>query len=103
MLACQVIAIALTVRILVTRVALVRSGLTPKEAALVCVAWLPKATVQAAVGGSALDLMLELNKGCVSGTECNVSHGGHCCVGGCVAASLGPPLRGHGFGWQVGG
>jgi len=37
---------ALTVRICVTRLALVRSGLNAKEAGLVCIAWLPKATVQ---------------------------------------------------------
>ena len=29
-----------------------------KEARLVCVAWLPKATVQAAVGGTPLDVMI---------------------------------------------
>ena len=54
-----IIASALAVRILVTRLALLRSGLDAKEAALTCVAWLPKATVQAAVGGTALDLMQE--------------------------------------------
>ena len=46
-----------------TRVALLGSGLSPKEAALICVAWLPKATVQAAVGGAALDLMVENSYG----------------------------------------
>lgn len=54
-----VVAGALTIRILVTRLALIGSGLTPSEARLVCVAWLPKATVQAAVGGTALDMMVE--------------------------------------------
>lgn len=53
------IAAALFVRICVTRIALLRSGLEPREAALACVAWLPKATVQAAVGGTALDLVQE--------------------------------------------
>ena len=33
------------------------------QAALVCVAWVPKATVQAAVGGAALDLMAERGLG----------------------------------------
>jgi NhaP-type Na+/H+ or K+/H+ antiporter len=58
-----VVAIALTLRILVTRLALLRSGLSRKEAQLVCVAWLPKATVQAAVGGAALDTMVERGYG----------------------------------------
>ena len=49
----------LVVRIGVTRLALLRSGLTAREALFVCVAWLPKATVQAAVGGAALDLVLD--------------------------------------------
>ena len=54
-----VLAAGLTVRLCVTRLALHRSGLTPREMLLVCVAWLPKATVQAAVGGAALDLVVE--------------------------------------------
>lgn len=58
-----VIAAALALRIGVTRLALLRSGLTASEARLVCVAWLPKATVQAAVGGAALDLVQEQNFG----------------------------------------
>ena len=57
------IASALTLRLLVTRLALIRSGLNAKESGLVCVAWLPKATVQAAVGGAALDLMQERGYG----------------------------------------
>jgi hypothetical protein len=57
------IASALCVRLLVTRAALAHSGLNAKEAALVCVAWVPKATVQAAVGGAALDLMVEQGHG----------------------------------------
>ena len=58
-----VIAIALTLRTIVTRLALIKSGLSDLEARLVCVAWLPKATVQAAVGGTALDLMEERGYG----------------------------------------
>ena len=58
MLAC-----GLALRIGVTRLALVGSGLTAREARLVCVAWLPKATVQAAVGGTALDLVREKGYG----------------------------------------
>ena len=58
-----VIAVALSLRILVTRLALIGSGLNAREARLVCVAWLPKATVQAAVGGAALDLMQERGYG----------------------------------------
>lgn len=57
------LACSLSVRLLVTRLALVGSGLSAREARLVCVAWLPKATVQAAVGGAALDLMREEHKG----------------------------------------
>lgn len=57
------IASALTLRLLVTRLALISSGLNAKESGLVCVAWLPKATVQAAVGGAALDLMQERGYG----------------------------------------
>merc|ERR1712176_1594122 len=34
-----------------------------KEALLVCIAWMPKATVQAAVGGTALDMVVELKLG----------------------------------------
>ena len=58
MLACS-----LLVRTLVTRLALLPSPLTPKEARLVCIAWLPKATVQAAVGGTALDEVIERGLG----------------------------------------
>ena len=50
-------------RICVTRVAVACSPLTHREARLVCVAWLPKATVQAAVGGVALDVMRERGLG----------------------------------------
>lgn len=61
-----VIAAALTLRICITRLALLRSGLTAREASLVCIAWLPKATVQAAVGGAALDLVHEQDFGAVA-------------------------------------
>lgn len=54
-----VLSAGLSLRLCVTRLALCRSGLTSKERLLVCVAWLPKATVQAAVGGAALDLVLD--------------------------------------------
>lgn len=54
---------ALLCRIVVTRAAVSGAGLTWREAGLVCVAWLPKATVQAAVGGAALDLVRERNLG----------------------------------------
>ncbi|KAL1503607.1 hypothetical protein AB1Y20_012084 [Prymnesium parvum] len=50
---------ALAVRLLITRLAVGGAGLTSREAAFLCVAWVPKATVQAAVGGAALDLMRE--------------------------------------------
>ena len=58
-----VLAGSLVVRICVTRVAVACSPLTHREARLVCVAWLPKATVQAAVGGVALDVMRERGLG----------------------------------------
>ena len=58
-----VIGSGLAVRILITRLALIRSGLNERESRLVCIAWLPKATVQAAVGGTALDLMQERGLG----------------------------------------
>jgi hypothetical protein len=58
-----IIAISLAVRISVTRLAMFGSTLNTKEALLVCVAWMPKATVQAAVGGTALDMVVELSLG----------------------------------------
>jgi len=58
-----IIAVALSIRIAVTRVAMFGSMLNSKECLLVCIAWLPKATVQAAVGGTALELAVELNLG----------------------------------------
>lgn len=58
-----VVAISLTIRICITRVAMFGSSLNTKEALLVCIAWLPKATVQAAVGGTALDMVVELELG----------------------------------------
>lgn len=48
---------------MVTRVAVCGAGLSWTEAAFICVAWVPKATVQAAVGGAALDLMRERSFG----------------------------------------
>jgi NhaP-type Na+/H+ or K+/H+ antiporter len=52
-----VIVVGLCVRVVFTRIATLRSNLTSKEAWFICVAWLPKATVQAAIGGTALDLL----------------------------------------------
>ena len=47
--------IGLVFRILASYLAVGRGNLTPKERLFVSLAWLPKATVQAAVGGQALD------------------------------------------------
>lgn len=51
-----VLAGGLAVRLAATRAAASCHGLSQREAAFVAVAWMPKATVQAAVGGAALDL-----------------------------------------------
>jgi hypothetical protein len=58
-----IIALGGLVRISVVRLALLRSGLSRTEAWFICVAWLPKATVQAALGGTALDLVGGLGDG----------------------------------------
>ncbi|XP_062598596.1 sodium/hydrogen exchanger 9B2-like [Saccostrea cucullata] len=50
-----VLFIGLMIRCLVTFVAVFRSGLNFKEQLFVSLAWIPKATVQAAIGGLALD------------------------------------------------
>ncbi|XP_061175552.1 sodium/hydrogen exchanger 9B2-like [Saccostrea echinata] len=50
-----VLFMGLTIRCLVTFVAVFRSGLNFKEQLFVSLAWIPKATVQAAIGGLALD------------------------------------------------
>jgi len=71
--AVALLACSLLVRISVTRLVMLPCGtvddnakLTPKEAKFICIAWLPKATVQAAVGGLALDRVHELGH---AGTE----------------------------------
>ena len=58
-LGCALIAIGLVVRLLATRLALVKSRFSSREALFICISWLPKATVQAAVGGIALDIVME--------------------------------------------
>ena len=58
-----VLGCGLVLRIIATRLVLKGSDLTNQEARLVCIAWLPKATVQAAVGGTALDLVREKGYG----------------------------------------
>lgn len=59
--------IGLTVRLLVTFIVVLRAGFNLKEKIFVTLAWMPKATVQAAIGSTALDMArskqdLELQK-----------------------------------------
>ncbi|XP_076802176.1 sodium/hydrogen exchanger 9B2-like [Clavelina lepadiformis] len=56
-----VLFIGLLFRTLTTFAAVLRAGLTLKEKIFVCFAWLPKATVQAAIGPVALDTAKKLN------------------------------------------
>jgi len=58
-----VLVVGMAVRLLTTRIATIGCGLSTQEAHFVCLAWIPKATVQAAVGGTALDMVTELNLG----------------------------------------
>jgi solute carrier family 9B (sodium/hydrogen exchanger), member 1/2 len=48
-------------RIITTFISVTYSGLTLKEKIFMCLAWLPKATIQAAVGSVALELARESN------------------------------------------
>uniref|UniRef100_H3CYY8 Solute carrier family 9 member B2 n=1 Tax=Tetraodon nigroviridis TaxID=99883 RepID=H3CYY8_TETNG len=48
--------IALLVRVLFTYVCVLRAGFNLKEKAFIALAWMPKATVQAAIGSTALDM-----------------------------------------------
>uniref|UniRef100_A0A3Q3ED95 Cation/H+ exchanger transmembrane domain-containing protein n=1 Tax=Kryptolebias marmoratus TaxID=37003 RepID=A0A3Q3ED95_KRYMA len=48
--------IALLVRILVTFVCVLRAGFSRREKVFIALAWMPKATVQAAIGSTALDM-----------------------------------------------
>ena len=54
-LAVAVLCIGLVVRLLVSQVAVMGGGLTWRERLFVALSWLPKATVQAAIGPLALD------------------------------------------------
>jgi NhaP-type Na+/H+ or K+/H+ antiporter len=57
--AATILALATSVRLLVTYLSVSTSPtLVIKERLFVCLAWLPKATVQAAVGGAALDQLV---------------------------------------------
>ncbi|XP_033121742.1 sodium/hydrogen exchanger 9B2-like [Anneissia japonica] len=58
-----VVLIGLTMRILVSILAVSGAGLTNKEKVFVAIAWLPKATVQAAIGSVALDTARERDAG----------------------------------------
>ncbi|XP_031563746.1 sodium/hydrogen exchanger 9B2-like [Actinia tenebrosa] len=51
-----ILAVALLLRLLVTFVVLARNNLTKKEKIFISIAWLPKATVQAAIGSVSLDM-----------------------------------------------
>ncbi|XP_075901223.1 sodium/hydrogen exchanger 9B2 isoform X2 [Nelusetta ayraudi] len=50
--------IALTVRILVTYVCVLFTGFNVREKVFIALAWMPKATVQAAIGSTALDMAM---------------------------------------------
>ncbi|XP_022664685.1 sodium/hydrogen exchanger 9B2-like isoform X4 [Varroa destructor] len=60
LLGCLTLIICLSVRIGVTYLAVSCSSLTPKERLFVSIAWLPKATVQAALAPTALDMVRSL-------------------------------------------
>ncbi|XP_016416588.1 mitochondrial sodium/hydrogen exchanger 9B2-like isoform X2 [Sinocyclocheilus rhinocerous] len=53
--------IALTVRLLITFVVVLRAGFNLKEKVFITLAWMPKATVQAAIGSTALDMARSKN------------------------------------------
>uniref|UniRef100_A0A673ND47 Cation/H+ exchanger transmembrane domain-containing protein n=1 Tax=Sinocyclocheilus rhinocerous TaxID=307959 RepID=A0A673ND47_9TELE len=53
--------IALTVRLIVTFVVVLRAGFNLKEKVFIALAWIPKATVQAAIGSTALDMARSKN------------------------------------------
>ncbi|XP_077102539.1 sodium/hydrogen exchanger 9B2 [Siphateles boraxobius] len=53
--------IALTVRLLITFVSVLRAGFNLKEKVFIALAWMPKATVQAAIGSTALDMARSKN------------------------------------------
>ncbi|XP_073699013.1 sodium/hydrogen exchanger 9B2 [Garra rufa] len=53
--------IALTVRLLITFVVVLRAGFNLKEKVFIALAWMPKATVQAAIGSTALDMARSKN------------------------------------------
>lgn len=61
-LAVAVIFIGLVVRFLAAYLATIKTGLSFKERSFVSISYLPKATVQAAIGGGLLDLGNELGK-----------------------------------------
>ncbi|XP_051993823.1 sodium/hydrogen exchanger 9B2-like isoform X2 [Xyrauchen texanus] len=53
--------IALTVRLLITFAVVLRAGFNLKEKVFIALAWMPKATVQAAIGSTALDMARSKN------------------------------------------
>lgn len=56
-----VLVVALSVRVVVTFFVVLGGGLTTKERLFVALAWLPKATVQAAIGGVAFDAATKMD------------------------------------------
>ncbi|XP_051559019.1 sodium/hydrogen exchanger 9B2 [Myxocyprinus asiaticus] len=52
---------ALTVRLLITFAVVMRAGFSLKEKVFIALAWIPKATVQAAIGSTALDMARSKN------------------------------------------
>ncbi|XP_051982698.1 sodium/hydrogen exchanger 9B2-like [Xyrauchen texanus] len=52
---------ALTVRLLITFAVVLRAGFNLKEKVFIALAWMPKATVQAAIGSTALDMARSKN------------------------------------------
>ena len=53
--------ISLSCRVVTTFLVVACSGLTLRERLFVALAWLPKATVQAAIGSTALDFAIKIN------------------------------------------
>ena len=56
-----VLVVGLSVRVVVSFFCVLGGGLTTKERLFVALAWLPKATVQAAIGGVAFDAAMKMD------------------------------------------
>jgi len=83
-----VLALGLSLRLLASALAVLGGGLTAAERAFVSLAWLPKATVQAALGPLALDKAKELLLASYPGAECSAV------LGGSMVANVTVPVLG---------